>query len=210
VTIREGIQVCALHMAQGRAGGVVLADGSHILADAVVIAAGAWSRQIEGLPEGLRPPVRPVKGQMIALRMDPASPLVRHVLWAPGVYLVPRNDGRLLIGATVEEKGFDAALTAGGVLSLLESAWRAIPAIEELSIDEMWVGHRPGSRDDAPVLGPTPIDGLFYACGHGRNGILLAPITAQVLANSIVSGETEPLIDAFGIARFARNALAAE
>ena len=91
---------------------------------------------------------------MLALRMDPAAPLINHVVWAPGAYLVPRRDGRLIVGATVEEKGFDTTLTAGGLLTLLEAAWRAVPAVEELPIDEMWVGHRPGSRDDAPILGP--------------------------------------------------------
>ena len=210
VAIRENAQVQAVHLAQGGVGGMVFADGTHVPADAVVVAAGAWSRQIEGLPSELRPPVRPVKGQMIALRMDAAASLISHVLWVPGAYLVPRSDGRLLIGATVEEKGFDETLTAGGVLSLLEAAWRAIPAVEELPIEEMWVGHRPGSRDDAPVLGSAPVDGLFYACGHGRNGILLTPITAQAMADLIMTGEPQSAIDAFGIARFARTAMAAE
>ena len=96
---------------------------------------------------------------------------MRHVLCAPGVYLVPRRDGRLLVGATVEERGFDTTLTAGGILTLLEAAWRAVPAVEDLPIDELWVGHRPGSRDDAPILGPGPMAGLIYATGHHRNGI---------------------------------------
>ncbi len=138
----------------------MLADGSKVAADVVVLAAGAWSRSIAGLAPELRPPVRPIKGQMLALRMDPAAPLLNHVLWAPGAYLVPRRDGRLLVGATVEEKGYDTSLTAGGVLTLLEAAWRVVPAVEELPIDEMWVGHRPGSRDDAPILGAGPLDGL--------------------------------------------------
>ncbi len=141
--------------------------------------------RIAGLPPDRRPPVRPVKGQMFALRMDAAAPLLNHVLWAPGAYLVPRRDGRLIVGATVEEKGFDDKITAGGMLTLLEAAWRAIPAIEELPIDEIWVGHRPGSRDDAPVLGRGPLEGLFYATGHHRNGILLAPVTADTMAKLI-------------------------
>ena len=146
-----------------RVDGVVLADGRKVAADVVVLAAGAWSRKIAGLPSHALPPVRPIKGQMLALRMDAAAPLLRHVIWAPGIYLVPRLDGRLIAGATVEEKGFDTTLTAGGLLTLLEAAWRAVPAIEELAIDEMWVGHRPGSRDDAPILGPADLDGLIYA-----------------------------------------------
>ena len=150
----------------------------------------------------LRPPVRPIKGQMLALRMDAAAPLLTHVVWAPGAYLVPRRDGRLLVGATVEEKGYDTSLTAGGMLTLLEAAWRAVPAIEELAIDEMWVGHRPGSRDDAPILGPGPIEGLVYATGHHRNGILLTPITADAIARLVLDGVAEPAIRPFGIERF--------
>jgi glycine oxidase len=203
-TLREHTAVERILLAGGRAAGVVLADGTRLGADAVVLAAGAWSRGIEGLPPELRPPVRPVKGQMIALRMDARAPLVNHVIWAPGVYLVPRKDGRLLIGATVEEKGFDAALTAGGVLALLEAAWRAVPALEELPIDEMWVGHRPGSRDDAPILGPAPVDGLVYATGHHRNGILMTPVTADAIASFVLNGEIDTAVAPFGLARFAR------
>ena len=105
-----------------RATGLLLADGTGIAAATVVVAAGARSRAIGGIPAPLRPPVRPVKGQSLALRMDPAAPLLNHVIWGPNVYLVPRRDGRLIVGATVEEKGFDQNLTAGGVLSLLEAA----------------------------------------------------------------------------------------
>jgi glycine oxidase len=161
------------------------------------------------LPPDARPPVRPVKGQMLALRMDPKAPLLTHVVWSPGAYLVPRLDGRLLIGATVEEKGFDPALTAGGQLALLDAAWRALPAMEELPIDEMWAGFRPGSRDDAPIIGASSIPGLIYATGHYRNGILLAPITAQAVAALILDGAADPLLRPFGLQRFAR-AVAAE
>ena len=132
-------------------------------------------------PAGALPPVRPIKGQMLALQMDPAAPLLRHVLWLPRGYLVPRLDGRLIVGATVEERGFDDRLTAGGLLALLEGAWRAC-RIEELPIAEMWVGFRPGSRDDAPMLGPSGIDRLVIATGHHRNGILLTPVSAAVIA----------------------------
>jgi glycine oxidase len=204
VLMREHTEVARLALSGGRVTGVVLADGTEVQADTVVLAAGAWSRQIEGLPPELRPPVRPIKGQLIALQMDPAAPLVRHVVWAPNVYMVPRNDGRLLLGATVEEKGFDATLTAGGVLTLLEAAWRAIPAIEELPIAEMWVGHRPGSRDDAPILGPAPVDGLVYATGHHRNGILLTPVTADAIAQLVLEGADDPALAPFGVQRFAR------
>jgi len=209
VTIREQCAVARIIISGERAAGVALGDGTQIHANATVLAAGAWSRRIEGLPADVRPPVRPVKGQTIALRMDPGASLINHVVWAPGAYLVPRRDGRLIVGATVEEKGFDAALTAGGVLSLLEAAWRAVPAVEELPIDDMWVGHRPGSRDDAPILGRGPVDGLVYATGHYRNGILLTPITADAIARLVFDGEVDPVIAPFGVERFQRR-LAAE
>jgi glycine oxidase len=202
--------VSAISSHGGRVDGVVLADGTKAAADVVVLAAGAWSRGIAGLAPELRPPVRPIKGQMLALRMDAAAPLLNHVVWAPGAYLVPRRDGRLLIGATVEEKGYDASLTAGGILTLLEAAWRAVPAVEELPIDEMWVGHRPGSRDDAPILGVGPIEGLVYATGHHRNGILLTPITADAIARLVLDGVAEPAIRPFGIERFGSLRAAAE
>jgi glycine oxidase len=205
-SINEHQPVAAISSRGRRVDGVVLADGRKHAADVVVLAAGAWSRTIAGsiadlAPQAL-PPVRPIKGQMLALRMDKAAPLITHVIWGPGIYMVPRLDGRLIIGATVEEKGFDSTITAGGLLTLLEAAWRAVPAIEELPIDEMWVGHRPGSRDDAPILGPAALDGLIYATGHHRNGILLAPVTADTIARLVLDGTLDPAIRPFGIERF--------
>lgn len=202
VTIHEHRPVKETWLRGGRAAGVVLDDGTAVPADIVVLAAGAWSRRIGGLPPDRRPPVRPVKGQMLALQMDAAAPLLDHVLWAPGVYMVPRRDGRLIVGGTVEEKGFDETITAGGLLTLLEAAWRAVPAIEELPVAEIWVGHRPGSRDDAPILGRGPADGLFYATGHHRNGILLTPVTADAMAHLILDDVVEPAIRPFGLERF--------
>jgi glycine oxidase len=209
-SISEHREVNAISLHGGRVDGVVLADGAKVTANIIVLAAGAWSRSIAGLAPELRPPVRPIKGQMLALRMDAAAPLLNHVVWAPGAYLVPRRDGRLLVGATVEEKGYDASLTAGGILTLLEAAWRAVPAVEELPIDEMWVGHRPGSRDDAPILGAGPVEGLVYATGHHRNGILLTPITADAIARLVLDGVAEPAIRPFGIERFGSLRAAAE
>jgi glycine oxidase len=201
--IREHTAVKEISSAGGRTDGVLLADGTRFAAEVVVLAAGAWSRGIPGVAPELRPPVRPIKGQMLSLQMDAAAPLINHVIWAPGVYLVPRRDGRLIVGGTVEERGFDTALTAGGLLTLLEAAWRTIPAIEELPIDEMWVGHRPGSRDDAPILGPGPLTGLVYATGHHRNGILLAPVTADTIARLVLEGTLDKAIRPFGVERFA-------
>jgi len=201
--LREHTAVRAIETGAGAVQGVLVGDTLE-RADVVVLAAGAWSGGIAGLPPAARPPVRPLKGQMLALRMDPTRPLLRHVLWAPKGYLVPRADGRLIVGGTVEERGFDADLTAGGVLALLEAAWRALPGVEELPIDELWVGFRPTSRDDAPVLGPTAIDGLWLATGQHRNGILLAPLIAETLAQAIVSGRLPEVILPFTIERFAQ------
>jgi glycine oxidase len=203
--LHEHAEVHALDIEAGRARGVVVGD-KRCAADVVVLAGGAWSAGLEGLPAAVRPPVRPVKGQMLALRMDPEKPLLRHVLWAPKGYLAPKADSRLIVGGTVEERGFDPDLTAGGVLALLEAAWRALPAIEELPIDELWTGFRPTSRDDAPILGPTSVDGLFVATGHHRNGILLTPLTALTVSEAILSGRMPDLIREFTIDRFAVRA----
>ena len=200
--VLEGRGVRQIIVDQDRAVGVALDDGSRVGADVVVLAAGAWSRGIAGLPAAMRPPVRPVKGQSLALLMADASPLVTHVVWGPNVYLVPRRDGRLIIGATVEEKGFDATLTAGGVLALIEAAWRLVPAIEDLPLLETWVGHRPGSRDDAPILGRGPLEGLVYATGHHRNGILLTPVTADLVTDVVLDRRIDPAIASFGLDRF--------
>ena len=120
----------------------------------------------------------------------------------PNSYLVPRDDGRLIIGATVEERGFNSEITAGALYSLLESAWRTLPTIEELPIVETWCGFRPTSRDDAPILGPTEIEGLVLATGHHRNGILLAPLTADTISEYILTGNIPSEIEDYGIDRF--------
>lgn len=207
--IHESCGVRQIIVDQDRATGVELDDGSRVGADVVVLAAGAWSRAIAGLPAAMRPPVRPIKGQSLALQMTVAAPLLTHVVWGPSAYLVPRRDGRLIVGATVEEKGFDATLTAGGVLALIEAAWRLVPSIEELPLLETWVGHRPGSRDDAPILGRGPLAGLVYATGHHRNGILLTPVTAELVTGVVLDGRVDPAIATFGIDRF-KPARAAE
>lgn len=210
--LQENTEVSAIEIENGRTCGLRCGD-AHYEADVVVVAAGAWSRGLPGLPKSARPPVRPVKGQMLALQMDPAAPLLRHVLWATKSYLTPRRDGRLIVGATVEERGFDERLTAGGVFALLEAAWRPLPAIEDLPIVEFWTGFRPTSRDDQPILGPSPVEGLVFATGHHRNGILLAPVTADLLADFVLGGRLDPVAAPFTLERFAatpRPALAGE
>jgi len=207
--LREHAAVESIVTAGGRATGVVVA-GAEIAAEAVVLAAGAWSRNIAGLPDHVRPPVRPLKGQMIALEMDRAAPLIRHVIWGPGrsivpgIYLAPKSDGRLVVGATVEEAGFDTRLTAGGLFELLRHCWAVLPGSYDLVLQESWAGLRPTSRDDAPILGPTAMTGLVIATGHHRNGILLAPITAETVSRYLLTGEIDARIRAFGPDRFAR------
>jgi glycine oxidase len=178
-------------------------------ADHVVIAAGAWSRNIHGIPEAARPPVRPLKGQMLALEMPSTGPLIEHVIWGPGnsivsnLYLAPKSDGRLVVGATVEEMGFDKRMTAGGMFEILRAAWEVLPGIYDLPILDSWAGLRPASRDDAPILGPSEVKGLTFATGHHRNGILLAPITASEVSRYILDGNVSELMAPFDVRRFA-------
>ena len=201
--LHEAAAVEAVDCEAGRARGL-LVGGTRHRADIVINAAGAWANRLDGVPQQCVPPVRPVKGQMAALRMDRHCPVATHVIWGPNTYLAPKADGRLLVGATVEERGFDDDLTAGGVMAVLEAAWRVLPGIEELPIDELWAGFRPTSRDDAPILGESGIDGLLLATGHHRNGILLAPVTADLMAELVLTGRTNAAIAGFGIDRFQR------
>ena len=198
--LRERSEVAAVDVDGGRVSGVHLAGGREHRAEQVVIAAGAWSRGIAGVP--FPPPVRPVKGQMMALQMPPDAPLISRVVWGPDAYLVPRDDGRLLIGATVEEMGFDTRLTAGGLFHLLRVAWETLPGVYDLPLCESWAGLRPGSRDDAPILGPTDVDGLVMATGHYRNGILLAPLSGRTVGHFLLTGEVPEAIARFGPGRF--------
>jgi len=170
----------------------------------VVIAAGPWSGSIPGLPAEARVPVRPVKGQLLRLR-DPAGPgLLERVVRFAGGYLVPRADGRYVLGATVEERGFERHATAGGVYELLRDAHELVPGVSELQIEELCVGLRPGTPDNMPVLGPGAIDGLTWATGHYRNGILLAPLTAELVAGALAGESPGPLPAACRPDRFVR------
>jgi glycine oxidase len=189
--LRTGVEVVAGIFAGERLAGVRTAAGEELHADAVVLAAGAWSGQAEWLPEPARPPVRPVKGQIVELRSrDGAAPCERIVA-SERVYLVPRPDGRLIVGATSEEQGFDAAVTAGGVHELLREAYRLLPDIAEMELIDSMAGLRPGTPDNLPLIGPGAIEGLILATGHYRNGILLAPLTADAIA-ALLAGEHLP------------------
>ena len=200
-TLEEHRPVISLAWEAGRVVGVETEAGT-VAAEAVVLATGPWARELPGLPQAYLPPVRPVKGQMAAVRMPEAEPMLRHVVWIPDGYLIPRRDGRLLIGGTVEDVGFDVSLTAGGIMEILRNAWEALPGIYDLPLVETWVGFRPTSRDDAPILGPSGVDGLVYATGHHRNGILLAPVTAKFIASYIETGVLPESARPFTMARF--------
>ncbi|MBI3420380.1 MAG: glycine oxidase ThiO [Proteobacteria bacterium] len=179
-----------------------VSKGHKIPAAHLLLAAGAWSGSIKGLPENFLPPVYPLKGQMLALQMDLGKPILRHVLWTPRVYLVPRTDGRLVIGATMEDKGFEEVQRAGSVLHLLREAFEILPGIEELPLIESWTGLRPTSTDDAPILGGSGIGGLSFATGQHRHGILLTPLIAGVMAEYIDKGILQEIAAPFTMARF--------
>jgi glycine oxidase len=173
---------------ESRVSGVRLSDGRTISAPTVVAAGGAESGRSEWLPEADRPPVRPVKGQVAELRGDPSDPVCSRILASERVYLAPRTDGRLIVGATVEEMGYDTRITAGGIHELLREAYRLLPDIAEMEFIEATAGLRPGTPDNLPVVGPASTGGLILATGHYRNGILLAPVTAMAVADLIESG----------------------
>ncbi len=167
----------------------------------VVLANGAWARDMKGLPEDVRPPVRPVKGQILTLRMTKEFTL-QKVLRSQKVYFAPKKDGRLIVGATVEEKGFESYPTAGGVKFILEEAWEAVPGIYDLPLEEINVGFRPSSRDNEPIISDTSVGGLYIATGHFRHGILLTPVTAYEMTNIIINGKSSELIEPFSLLRF--------
>ncbi|REE99559.1 glycine oxidase ThiO [Thermomonospora umbrina] len=190
--------------------GVRLDDGGEVRAAKVVLAAGAWSNDLAGLPEGAVPEVRPVKGQVVRLRTR--VPFLRRttrgVVRGSSIYLVPRADGEIVVGATQEEMGFDTTVTAGGLWQLLRDARELLPGITELEFVEVSAGLRPGSPDNAPVLGAGALDGLFLASGHFRNGVLLTPITADVMAEILADGTVPEVAAPFAPGRFGVEARA--
>ena len=201
--LRTGAAVERIAIEGDRAAGVALAGGEQVAARQVVLAAGAWTAQLDGLPAGARPPLRPVKGQILRLR-DPEGPgLLERIVRFEGGYLVPRGDGRYVLGATTEERGFDTSVTAGALHELLRDAGELVPGVYELIVEEMSAGLRPATPDNAPLLGPdAAVDGLHWATGHHRNGILLTPVTADIVVAALDGG---PVPAAFAPGRFARG-----
>jgi glycine oxidase len=183
---------------QGNRCAGLLLQTEKVEADWTIIAAGCFSATIDGIAPYA--PVRPAKGQMAALRADELK--IERVLWSEEIYLVPRNDGRILAGATVEHAGFDKRVTAGGIEKILSAAIDLAPGLANARIEETWAGLRPDSPDHLPILGPTDIDGLLMATGHFRSGILLTPITARLIREWITEQRVSVDWDRFSPMRF--------
>lgn len=190
--VGPGMEVVEAIGDRSRLDGVVLRSGERIAAPEIVVATGALPASHSWLPEGTAPPVRPVKGQILELcprRLGPEhaagerEPVISGIVATERIYLVPHTGGRLIAGATVEEQGYDTAVTAGGVHELLREAYRAVPEIAELELVEATAGLRPGTPDNLPLVTRAETEGLVHATGHYRNGILLAPLTARDVAN---------------------------
>jgi glycine oxidase len=183
--------------------GVALAGGETLTAGVVVLAAGCWSGALGGVAAEALPPVRPVKGQLLYLRGPADEPLCSRNVRGLEVYVVPRGDGRVVVGATVEEQGFDTRVTGGAVHDLLRAVLELLPDVAELELLETVVGLRPGSPDNAPMIGPAGPEGLVVATGHYRNGILLTPVTADAVAELLATGRVPEAIAPFAPGRFA-------
>ncbi|HZD38058.1 MAG TPA: glycine oxidase ThiO, partial [Actinomycetes bacterium] len=193
----------AVRVGRDRVTGVVLAGGRPLDAGTVVLAAGCWTATLPGLPPGLVPPIRPVKGQLLHLRGPGEAPICQRNVRGLEVYVVSRGDGRVVVGATVEEQGFETTVTAGGVHDLLRAAVELLPEVTELELTETVAGLRPGSPDNAPLIGPSSLEGLVVAAGHYRNGILLVPVTADSITAVLAGGPVPDLIAPFSPDRFA-------
>ena len=201
VELRAGCPVRAIECAAGRAVAVRTAR-ERIVAGAVVNAAGAWAEQLA--PAGTTLPVRPIRGQMVSLSVT--RPVFRHAIYSHGLYLVPRRDGRVLAGSTYEDAGFDKRVTGAALGAIVAGAVRLAPALADASFTGAWAGLRPGTPDNLPILGRDPhVQRLYYATGHYRNGILLAPVTARALRELVLDGRTSYELEPFAAARFDRR-----
>jgi glycine oxidase len=201
VSLFTETNVKSLITERGRVEGVETSRGK-VSAPVVVVACGAWTSFITST-DRTQPPlsIEPIRGQMLCFEMNPR--LARHVVYSPRGYIVPRLDGRLLAGSTTEHAGFNKRVTAGGMNAITTHALEIMPEVEHLPLVDSWAGLRPRAEDDLPVLGAcADTRGLFYAAGHYRNGILLAPLTAELIAQQIATGVTPPELQAFSPNRF--------
>lgn len=203
--IREGIEVTNIETLSATPSVEVVTEdsGEHtrIEASRIVVAAGAWTSDLEGWPNEEKPSIRPVKGQILELRMR-APFALKHVVRGPKAYLVPRSDGRLIVGATSEEMGFDPRLTVGGVYGIMDGAWEIVPGILDQDLLNIDVGFRPASRDHQPIIGFTTNPRIFLALGHYRHGIVLSAITALAAERMLLDDEDDPRVAAFSPGRF--------
>ena len=198
--IHEGTAVKRILTDQSQVIGVQ-ADSVSWETSHIVNATGSWARYLDGVPNTVRPPIRPVHGQILSLATGDAWPF-RHTIYSSKTYLVPRSNGRLLIGATVEESGFRKEVTVEGILQLFHGALRLAPALRSYPFEATWSGLRPTTSDSLPILGPTAVKGLYVATGHYRNGILLAPITGDLMADMIENQSIPSLMKPFLPDRF--------
>ncbi len=205
VVIETGAEVTEALVEHGRLAGVVTADGCSHRGLHVVLAAGAWSGAVDWLPDGTLPQVRPVKGQIVTMRGLSEAPLMGRIVASERIYMVPRADGRLIAGATVEELGFDTRVTVGGVHEILREAYRAFPGIAELELERAVAGLRPGTPDNSPLVGPGAMPGLVLATGHFRNGILLAPLTATGVRAALMGEGLPQELSAASPSRFEQS-----
>lgn len=202
--LMTGTEVSSLVCDGHRVAGVELADGVSLNAEHVVIAAGAWTPELRGIPDDERVAIHPVKGQLLRLH-DPRGPgLIDRVLRVAGTYLVPRGDGRYVLGATMEEQGYDTTVTAGAIFELLRDAAELVPGMTELVVDELIAGLRPATVDGLPAIGAAGLRGLHWAVGHFRNGILLAPVTAEIVVAGLRSGRIPDVAAPFAPGRLCR------
>jgi glycine oxidase len=205
IELREGASVTRIVVERESVAGIEV-NGERIDADVVILAAGAWSATIAGLPDDVVPAVRPVRGQILRLKRTDDFAMT-HVVRGLRGYLLPKSDGTIVVGATQEEAGFDATPTAGGIRAVLENAWELVPSTHDLPIERIEVGLRPGTRDHLPLIGPTRVRGLVIATGHFRHGILFAPLTAQAVCEGVLTGNFGDAIAAFAPDRLAGEKL---
>ncbi|MGH1572545.1 glycine oxidase ThiO [Methylobacterium sp. P31] len=200
VSVLEQNAVTALDWSGDRVTGIRAGD-RRLAAETVVLASGAWSGEGGLLPETLALPVRPLKGQSLALRTTARTGTLGRMVWTEQVHMAPKSDGQLIVGATVEDCGFRPGVTAGGLYALLEGARRVLPGIEEMEVEAVWSGYRPTSDDDAPIIDELA-PGLVAATGHHRNGYLLAPVTADAVADLVTRGALPDVARPFTRSRF--------